>query len=317
MLTRPVKTQATALVVHRYQFNCKTQTRLKLNSYSGSMLRGAFGHALRQSVCVTKMDDCSGCLLYRQCVYTQIFETPVPKDTGLQHFSAIPKPFIIEPSLMGKMTLEAGALFTFDFVLIGTDANRVLGIMIDAWKIALKRGLGADYSRLTLNSVDYKPEYNAPQRVYDHDTLTTEIDYQTYTADIKPIDSITLEFNSPLQIKKHGRVLSNDMTAKDFLMALIRRYYLLHEFYGTDYHAPNFSDLAMQATNIECQTDFTEFEWQRYSSRQKQSMQFRGVLGSITLSGTALSYFLPMLIISRNLHVGNKTTFGMGHYKII
>ena len=48
---------------------------LKLPKHSGSMLRGAFGHALRELCCITDLADCSQCPLNQACRYTYIFET--------------------------------------------------------------------------------------------------------------------------------------------------------------------------------------------------------------------------------------------------
>jgi CRISPR/Cas system endoribonuclease Cas6 (RAMP superfamily) len=44
-------------------------------------------------------------------------------------------------------------------------------------------------------------------------------------------------------------------------------------------------------------------------------MRFDGVLGQITLSGD-LQPFLATLQAGQWLHIGNKTTFGMGRYQI-
>jgi CRISPR/Cas system endoribonuclease Cas6 (RAMP superfamily) len=106
------------------------------------------------------------------------------------------------------------------------------------------------------------------------------------------------------------------MSAKDFLLALIRRYYLLQEFYGRSYQAPDFSKLAEQAQMVTCHKQLTWCSWQRYSNRQQQKMRFDGVLGTVTLTGE-LSVFLPMLQAGQWLHIGSKTTFGMGQYQLI
>jgi hypothetical protein len=73
-----------SLAVARYQFNFEVQNTLHLNFYSGSMLRGVFGHALRHLACMTKMADCKQCQLYRTCPYPEIFETPPPENHSLQ-----------------------------------------------------------------------------------------------------------------------------------------------------------------------------------------------------------------------------------------
>lgn len=302
------------LRVHRYQFNCQTEAPLQLNAYSGSMLRGAFGRALRQLVCVTKMDDCKACLLYRQCTYTRVFEPPVPVNTGFQKFNAIPSPFIIEPPPIGEQSLQAGETFSFNLVLIGV-AIEQLAILIQAWQIALQRGLGKTHSRVALCHVIYEPEQAVAQRVYQtgNKRLSTPADWKL--PNLEPTRQLTVQLLTPLRLQQKGKVLLHTMRGRDFLMALVRRYYLLAEFYADNYLAPDFSDLALQAEAVSCKAQLQWFDWQRYSSRQKQKMVFGGVIGELELSGD-LTVFLPLLISGQWLHVGNKTSFGMGRYQI-
>ncbi len=304
----------TELAVHRYQFNCETQVPLTLNSYSGSMLRGAFGRALRTLVCVTKMEDCKSCLLYRQCAYPKIFEPPVPHNAQLQNFSAIPLPFVIEPPEMGKQTLKRGDTLSFNMVLIG-QAIQHLPLITKAWQQALENGLGKGKSSLLLHNIVFEPEQTAEQVVYQYGEKERIASPEFNPLPLTMTDQISIQLKSPLRIQKKGKVLSNNMCGRDFLMALMRRYYLLKEFYGEAYQAPDFSYLVQHAEKIDCTTRFEWYEWQRYSSRQKQKMMFGGVVGELKLQGD-LSVFLPMLLLGQWLHVGNKTTFGMGHYQI-
>ena len=99
-------------------------------------------------------------------------------------------------------------------------------------------------------------------------------------------------------------------------MALVRRYYLLQEFHTSTYQAPDFQALAALAENISASHQLQWSEWERYSHRQQQKMTFGGVLGHIKLTGE-LAPFLSLLQQGQWLHVGNKTTFGMGAYRIL
>lgn len=303
------------LKVHRYQFNGELKAPLQLNAYSGSMLRGAFGNALRKLACVTKMTECKQCLLYRQCVYPQLFEPPVPLHTKLQQFSAIPSPFIIEPPPIGESSLSKGGKLQFHVVLIG-QANQQLAFIIEAWKRAFQQGLGKQHAQVILCTVYHQAADSSQTLMYQTDQTQLQVIPANKEWDLMLTDSMTLSFVTPLRIQQKGRILSEHMSAKDFLMALVRRYYLLQEFYGIDYQAPQFSELAIKAATIACDVQFQWYEWQRYSSRQKQAMKFGGVLGELQLQGD-LTDFLPILYWGQWLHAGNKTSFGMGQYKIV
>lgn len=302
------------LTVHRYQFNCQTETALTLNDYSGSMLRGAFGRALRQLSCVTDMDNCTHCLLYRQCVYPALFEPPAPTASTFQKFSAIPNPYIIEPPAMGKRQLHKGETFSFSMVLIGY-ANEHLALIIQAVKKALARGLGKTHSPVLLQNIVFEPQQAVESIIYDGQQaiLSPLPHYQRSLP--KLTTQISLQLLTPLRIQRKKKILSHTLNARDFLMALVRRHYLLHEFYTDSYQAPVFADLAYQASLIQCKTKLQWHEWERYSSRQKQKMTLGGVMGQLILSGD-LKPFEEIIYTGQWLHVGNKTTFGMGHYQI-
>jgi CRISPR/Cas system endoribonuclease Cas6 (RAMP superfamily) len=306
----------TQLPVHRYQFNCLVKAPLTFNFYAGSLLRGAFGQALRKLVCVTRMSDCKACLLYRQCVYPKIFETPVPLHSPFQSFSQIPNPFIVEPPPMGITALMPGDTFSFNVVLIG-QALAQLPLIIYAWQTALNAGLGPTHANVELIDVVFEPDQPVAQVIYRNDAEARLLPAPEFIPEpLAPVDRLTLQLLTPLRIQQKGQVLSSTLRGKDFLIALVRRYYFLQEFHTPDYQAPDFKDLARQAENIEARHSFSWCEWQRYSSRQQQKMIFGGVMGELELNGD-LSAFLPLLLHGQWWHVGNKTTFGMGHYQLM
>ncbi len=304
------------LSVHRYQFNCLVKEPLKFNFYAGSLLRGAFGQALRKLVCVTHMQDCKACLLYRQCAYPKVFETPPPLQVQFQNFSQIPNPFVLEPPPMGSKDFAPGDTFSFNLVLIG-QALAQLPLVIYAWQTALNSGLGPGHAEVELLEVVFEPEQPVAQVVFSNANAACLLPTPPFTPEpLVSSERMSVQLLTPLRIQQKGQVLSSAMRGKDFLMALVRRYYFLQEFHTQDYQAPDFKALALQAEQIEGKHDFSWCEWQRYSSRQQQKMTFGGVLGELELTGD-LTAFLPLLVAGQWLHVGNKTTFGMGHYRLV
>ncbi|ASF46384.1 CRISPR system precrRNA processing endoribonuclease RAMP protein Cas6 [Methylovulum psychrotolerans] len=305
----------TGLSFHRYQFNFTLDTPLHLDFYAGSLLRGVFGHALRKVSCMTKLNVCAECPLYRTCPYPTVFESPPPLHHNLQKFSQIPNPYLLEPPALGHKAYKAGEALSFSMVLIGP-AIAQLPLIIFAWQQAFAQGVGKYQSTARLKAVSVVDTQNRHHLVYDPQTQPSmQAHAPVHIPALAGQETLALAFLTPLHIQKQGKVLADNMTAKDFLMALIRRHYLLHEFYGNNYQAPPFSALAAHAETIRSQTAFHWCHWQRYSNRQQQKMRFDGVLGQISLSGD-LRPFLPMLQAGQWLHIGNKTTFGMGRYQI-
>lgn len=303
------------LTFARFQFNFQVETPLHLNFYSGSMLRGAFGHALRHLSCMTKMPDCKSCMLYRSCPYPLVFETP-PQQSEFQAFSQIPNPYMIEPPPLGSKDYQIGEVLSFNMVLVGW-AMAQLPLIIFAWQRALQQGLGKERSRARLLNVIVEPDQPQAQIIYD---TAQDKEVQAYSPTVQPLlantEELTLQFVTPLRIQKQDKILTREMTARDFLSALVRRYFLLLEFHGEHYHAPDFAALIEQAQAVSAEVDFHWCDWQRYSNRQQQAMNLGGVLGTVLLRGD-LSEFLIMLQAGQWLHIGKETTFGMGQYRVV
>jgi hypothetical protein len=81
------------------RFKLSAQKEAHLPRFKGSLLRGAFGHALRRMVCVMGPGElCENCMLRSQCIFARLFETfiegePPPFLRGLQ---TAPRSFVIE-----------------------------------------------------------------------------------------------------------------------------------------------------------------------------------------------------------------------------
>ena len=60
------------------------QTLPSTSRYLGSAWRGALGHALKQTACVTRQPVCEDCILYSNCIYTnRLSGTPLDVDRVL------------------------------------------------------------------------------------------------------------------------------------------------------------------------------------------------------------------------------------------
>lgn len=90
--------RAPALPFARYRLRFKPSRKGRLPGYTGSAWRGVLGHALKKIVCVTHLNSCPPCLLYRSCPYPYIFETPPPVAAQkMCKYTAAPHPFVLEP----------------------------------------------------------------------------------------------------------------------------------------------------------------------------------------------------------------------------
>jgi hypothetical protein len=118
------------LPIAPYRVRFSSAANGKLPPFTGSVWRGASGHALRKTVCVTPLDSCPSCLPYRSCTYPYIFETPPPLGTGkMRRYTAAPHPFLTLNSLWTHL-LAPGDL---KVALAGSDiwARRAAGPVLN------------------------------------------------------------------------------------------------------------------------------------------------------------------------------------------
>ena len=223
----------TTFPLARYRFDWRATSPLRMPEYAGSMLRGAFGHVLRQLSCMTKQKECEGCPLIASCPFPAIFAPPPPTNHALQNFSEIPVPYIIEPPDWGETQLGKGAPFSFHMVLIGR-AMRELPLIILAWRRALARGVGPGDGQADLVRVMHCGAAGETE-IHNPDTGVIAVHQQIVA--IPPADPqsgpVTLQFNTPLRLQRNGHALpAHKLDARTLLMALVRRASLLSEFHA-------------------------------------------------------------------------------------
>ena len=313
---------AASFPLARYRFDFQATTPIRLPDYAGSMLRGAFGHALRQLACMTRQKECAGCPLMTTCPYPKIFAPLPPAAHPHQKFSAIPVPYIIEPPESGAHEIPTGAPFSFQMVLVGR-ALAELPLIILAWRRALSRGVGALRGTAELISVTHCGVDGMGETVVHRPDLGALVSHRqnvpiSTNGSIKSDTTrVTLQFVTPLRLQQNGHALSPEkIDTRALLMALVRRTTLLAEFHGVGGFAENFPSLLAACGEIRGEKKLHWRDWTRYSSRQQQKMTLGGVVGEWILEGT-LDPFSKYLHLGQWLHVGKEAAFGLGHYRLI
>ncbi len=300
------------LPIARLHLTVRAEGPLQLPPYAGSMLRGAFGHALL-ALSPLPHTDGKPCALHASCPYCQLFAAPPLPAHSLQKFSHMPQPYVIEPPTGGAQQLQAGQSFGFGLVLIGK-ALGLLPTVLQAWQRALRTGLGPQHTPCTL--VDIYDE-NGTQRLSNKREQLSNL-----STTLPPAPALgtqaTLHFCTPLRLQVQGKpVRAGQLTARDLLIALARRHQLLCDVHlGAAAPQYDFKTLVEQVQAIALQAqDLHWFDWGRYSQRQKQEMQLGGLLGAVTLHGD-LAPFAELLHFGQWLHVGKNASFGLGGYRL-
>lgn len=301
----------------RLKFLMRSEKDAVLPITKASMLRGAFGHAFRRTVCVMARDQsCESCMLKKQCAYTKIFETfvegePPPFLNGLK---TSPRPFIIDACDL-KTEYAAGDFLEFDVTLLGR-ACELHPYVIFAFALAAERGFARKRYSFQLERVDWHDKswkllYDGQKQCLCHTAIPT-IGLKN-----SPLPSpLCLKFLTPTRLKVDNK-LTMEFTFRVLVFKMLRRILELAYFHVPDARPDwNFHELLVKADEIKIAKNKLYWDdWQRYSNRQKSKLDMGGFFGEIVLEGD-LEPFNDVLRMSEVVHVGKGTVFGLGKMRL-
>jgi len=310
------------LFLSRYRFTFESCAHLKLPPFPGSMLRGSFGRALKETVCINQRRDCDDCAAVDSCAYLRIFvTTPDSNKKIMKKANLTPRPFLLEVEFSKRADLKASEKVSFDIWLIGSADNYAPFVIYAADRMAWQ-GLGA--ARI--------PCKLASARVVNPDGSTHPIlkggkavgllggslhALGKWPSGVETIqdDFVSLDFKTPLRIKREGK-LKNTLPFSTFVEHLDRRVRFLASLYGTAAgERPNDKLIALSSEVRTLHSTLRWFDWERYSARQETTMKLGGLIGSIRYNGD-LNPFKPLIHAGAILHIGKGTSFGLGKFVV-
>jgi len=321
------------LEIARYKITLQALEYAELPIFLGSTIRGALGHQLKKTVCITEHRDCSKCIVVERCSYPYIFESAI-STSKKQRCQRIPQPFLLtlpplkagaKPGRYKNFVL--GSKLEFILTLMGK-AISYLPYLIYSIDQMGEIGFGIEqkvkFQLLTVNTLDKE------SKVYDYSSGQVEEIGETsilleeimcrynqilYFNSTKQ-NKVRLDFISPTRIRERSSL--QDSFDFDLLITnIVRRLQILLEFYGQDQWQPK-TDFAELAKKVKLKS--SELEWwdfRRYSNRQNNHLKLGGVIGKIEFEAENIVQILPLLVAGELLHIGTATSFGLGKYNII
>lgn len=296
--------------IGHYRFYCRFTEKAQLPVYKGSTFRGAFGGALKKTVCAVRDKDCSRCLLSSRCVYARAFEPSPPAD-GLRQ-AARPHPYVIRPPASSQTHFAAGDDFIFDLLLCG-EFNDSLPFFVYAFETMGEQGLGIGRQR-------GQGRYILEQIQADGEVIYTHQGQNLGPVQTKDLSlsspriltgELTLRLLTPLRLKFSNQFQA-ELPFHLLVRAMLRRISSLFTAFGGGEPRLDYRGLVARAADVRIQQEsLTWHDWKRYSNRQEQSMLMGGLIGDITYHG-ALGEYLPLLELSQTLHLGKQSAFGLG-----
>jgi len=303
------------MIFSRYDFHCTLLDNAILPPFKGSTFRGGFGGALKRVVCAVREQDCAACLLAGRCVYARTFEISTCGEGEKRRTAATPHPYVIEPPLTGDTRFAKGEPFNFALLLLGA-ANEWLLYFIYAFELMGEGGIGKRVGgkrasfRLDRVLLSGSPIFDVKTRRLQPVASPEKISLAALPAS-DDIGTLEVRLLTPLRLK-FANSFAAELPFHFLVRAMLRRISSLFAAYGDGEPALDYRGIVAAAERVETVRSHLHWhDWERWSGRQEQTMLMGGLMGSIVYRGR-IATFLPLLELSRELHLGKQTSFGLG-----
>ncbi|CAA6826695.1 MAG: CRISPR repeat RNA endoribonuclease Cas6 [uncultured Sulfurovum sp.] len=259
----------------------------KPSYFTGSMLRGAMGYALKKVTCINPSYECKGCFAQSSCLYYNFYE----QQNNFHNY---------------RFEIELGSE-KFNFALyLFNEACESLAYILSALEMTLTQiGLGRE--KQTFH--DFNIKLNG-QKIYDGKEFCR---FDFIEQNILKIDSfcpnLKIKLRTPLRIKKNNKFLRDDVDIEDILRSIYQK----EQEFNTGKKAfklvyePSYTT-AVKALRYQSLV--------RKSNRQKQKLNMDGIVGEIVVMGLDEESH-RLLKVGEVIGVGKQTVMGLGRIEVI
>ncbi len=312
------------LSLAKFGIRIRLDTDLFLPGFKGAVFRGGFGYVFKSIVCPIHDKDCIHSRLGDPCIYSEVFETPIPPGSSvMRKYPYGPHPFVLTPPLDRRAHFASGTDLNLELVLVGR-AIPWLAYFIHTLEELGRRGVGPQKSRYRIERVDSFEQSDgarAAGQILVYDGIGRKVvgspqifEGRRFGARKGDRQAITLSLLTPTRIVL-GERLATELAFSTLLRALARRIALLSYFHcGQPADVPAIRQLIEEAGSVQVtKSNLRWRDWSRFSTRQQKPMKLGGLVGEISYEGR-LDAFLPFLRAGELTHVGKGTSFGLGKY---
>ena len=279
------------------RFSARLLGEAVMPAHKSSLFHGVFGRVLHRDF---------------PYLYAEIFGNG-EGDASLTAHPTV-HPYILLAPLDELRTWDAGHEFAFELTLFGK-AVRHAQECCDALRLVGRDGLGELRTKFIVHQVDHLAAdglVNVWRDGLDTAWITPADLYLDESA--TPCAKLTVDLQTPLRLKHENKMVRQPPDFSLLFSKLLARLNMLSQAQGNQplVEGETKARLSQLASDIVLrQSDARWVDWHRYSSKQKASMQFGGLMGTLEYSGD-LAPFLPFLRMAELTHIGGKTTFGLG-----
>ncbi len=311
-----------ALALHCHEVTVRFVKHAVVPPYEGSMIRGAFGRAFKESCCPFPHENGSGCPLGQKCPYGYVFETSPPE--GAHDFAKnkeVPRPYIFEPPEETKMEYAPGERMRFGFTVVGQAAD-YMPYFLYAFSKMGEEGVSRRRARYELEKVVAKnPLTGEQEEIFDGEVVKNKrlpVRWEDAEAVADELDGerLRVEFLTPTMIKFKGEVSPKAPSFAALVQALLIRVPMLSAIHCGETWHEDFGEMVERAGAVKTVADETTWlSFRRYSSFKGRVGYLEGVAGRVEYAGP-IGEFSPILCIGQLTHVGKGAVFGLGGYRI-
>lgn len=291
---------ARTLELHCHEVAVRFLERAVVPPYEGSIIRGAFGRAFKESCCPFPHDG-NGCPLGDKCPYGYVFETSPPKDAReYAKNQEVSRPYVFEPPEGTKIEYEPGEEMRFGFTVVGRAAD-YMPYFIYAFSKMGDEGVGRLRARYRLERVVAKnPLAGTQAEIFDGEVVrnkrlpTVWEDAESAACKLDG-ERVRLEFLTPSFVKFRGSVSPEAPPFAALVQALLIRIPMLSAVHCGEIWQEDFKALVRQAEEVETARDETTWaSFRRYSSFSGRVEPLEGIVRHAEYSGP-IEEFLPLL----------------------
>jgi hypothetical protein len=308
--------------LHCHEVTVRFLEKAVVPPYEGSMIRGAFGRAFKESCCPFPHDG-NGCPLGDKCPYGYVFETSPPKDA--REFAKnqdVPRPYVFEPPDETQMEYEPGEEMRFGFTVVGRAAD-YMPYFIYAFSKMGEEGVGRLKARYRLERVVAKnPLVGTQVEIFDGEVVRNKrlpTVWEDAVSASRELDGarLRLEFLTPTFVKFRGEVSPEAPSFQALVQSLAIRIPMLSAVHCGEVWHEDFRALVEKAAEVETLRDETTWvSFRRYSSFKKKVEPLEGVVGGVEYEGP-IEEFLPLICMGQLTHLGKRAVFGLGRYRVV
>lgn len=253
--------------------------------FTGSMLRGVIGHALKKVTCINPSFECTDCFATNDCLYYKFYE----EKNSFHNYRL-------------GITLQP-ELYDFSFYLFEDEISSLPYVLSAIKKAFEEIGIGKERKKLKIINISIfdRCVYDGNRFLSLENVKTKSLALDTFKEDVE------IEFTMPIRIKQNNTFATQEIALHTMINSIHMR---LQKIKKNPQSSLNYR---VHGEVYDSRMKFVDT--QRYSGRQKSKMNMGGLKGTMKIKGLDKQSY-TYLKIGEIIGAGKQTVFGLGSYII-